>query len=67
MTRIDKNRTISGAINAVLIVFLSFLSLASYGQNQLVRVKTKGRIIDGKHVHGDGLEGAAVRIQNGNV
>ena len=45
-----------------LFLFL-FVAMSGYSQTQQGCVKTRGRIIDGKHVPGKGLTGAVVSIQ----
>lgn len=51
-----------------LISFLSIYCLAAacFAQTQQGVVKTKGRMVKGKHVAGQGLSGATVTIQGGN-
>jgi len=49
----------------LLYIFLLF-PIALLAQTQQGYVKTKGRMINGKHVAGKGLPGASVSIQGGN-
>lgn len=52
-----------------IFVFVFTLSLAinaSFAQTQQGYVKTKGRMVNGRHVVGRGLPGATVHIQGGN-
>lgn len=50
---------------AIALVCLSYV-LVSFGQTQKGFVKTKGRMVNGKHVPGQGLTGATVDIQGRN-
>lgn len=49
-------------------LFMTFIlcSLSVTGQTQQGYVKTKGRMVNGKHVPGQGLPGSTVTIQGGN-
>ncbi len=47
----------------LLLFVCSLVAMVSFAQTQQGYVKTKGRMIDGKHVPGQGLKGATVSIQ----
>jgi len=53
-------------IRFVLTILVTVFCLSVYGQTQQGFVKTKGRMVNGKHVHGKGLPGSTVKIQGGN-
>lgn len=50
-----------------ITILIASLSLSLYGQTQIAFVKTRGRIVNGVHVPGHGLQGATVDIQDGNT
>ena len=50
----------------VIIILIVLYGLTANGQSQQGYVKTKGRMVNGKHVPGQGLTGATVDIQGGN-
>lgn len=50
----------------VITILVTIISLSVYGQTQRGYVKTKGQMVNGKHVPGQGLTGASVDIQGGN-
>lgn len=53
-------------IRSVITILVSLLALYANGQTQKGYVKTKGRMVNGVHIHGQGLPGATVGIQGGN-
>lgn len=53
-------------IRFAITILVTIISLSVYGQPQQGYVKTKGRMVNGKHVPGQGLVGATVDIQGGN-
>lgn len=50
-----------------ITILIASLSLSLYGQTQIAFVKTRGRMVNGVHVPGHGLQGATVDIQDGNT
>ena len=50
----------------LLSTVIACLSLVLSAQTQHGYVKTKGRMVNGRHVAGKGLPGATVSIQGGN-
>lgn len=48
----------------ILFLLGLFFAMTSFAQTQQGYVKTKGRMVDGKHVPGQGLSGAIVSIQD---
>ena len=48
-----------------ILLFLS-ITIASLAQTQQGFVKTRGRMVNGQHVRGQGLQGAMVVVQGGN-
>lgn len=55
-------------VTRVFWIFISLLmTIALSAQTQRGFVKTKGRMVNGKHVSGKGLPGASVTIQGGNI
>ena len=53
-------------IRFVITILVTIFSLSVNGQIQKGFVKTKGRMVNGKHIPGQGLTGATVDIQRGN-
>ncbi len=52
---------------SALTILITILSLSLYGQTQKAIVKTRGRMVNGELVPGEGLKDATVDIQDGNT
>ncbi len=53
-------------IRLIIILLIASYGLTANGQIQKGYVKTKGRMLNGKHIPGQGLPGSTVKIQGGN-
>lgn len=53
-------------IRLIIIVLIASYGLTANGQIQKGYVKTKGRMVNGKHIPGQGLPGSTVKIQGVN-